>query len=102
MATLAATHKMSAALVLELLEPTGMPPPHRTVLAPGSLRAKFRDVHSVRPSHWLRSFQRNREDVPFCPADDEPEIFEQPSDLVLKVPFDLDEQGSTDKEGFDR
>lgn len=40
--------------------------------------------------------------VHLCPADDEPEILEQPADLVLKIPFDLDEQSSADEKGFDR
>jgi hypothetical protein len=26
----------------------------------------------------------------------------RPADLVLKIPFDLDEQGATDEKGFDR
>ena len=35
-------------------------------------------------------------------ADDEPEILEEPADLVLNIPLDLDEQSSADKKGFDR
>jgi FAD-NAD(P)-binding protein len=34
--------------------------------------------------------------------DDEPEILEEPADLVLNIPLDLDEQSSADKKGFDR
>src|SRR5262245_12820497 len=40
--------------------------------------------------------------VHLCLADDEPEILEEPADLVLNIPFDLDEQSSADQKGFDR
>jgi hypothetical protein len=40
--------------------------------------------------------------VHFCLADDKPEILEEPADLVLDIPLDLDEQSSADKQGFDR
>ena len=40
--------------------------------------------------------------VHLCPADDEPKILEEPADLVLNIPLDLDEQSSADKKGFDR
>ena len=40
--------------------------------------------------------------VHLCLADDEPEVLEQPADLVLNIPLDLDEQSSADKKGFDR
>jgi hypothetical protein len=36
------------------------------------------------------------------PAHDEPEVFEQSTDLVLNIPYDLDEQGSADEKGLDR
>ena len=36
------------------------------------------------------------------PANDEPEVLEQSTDLVLNIPFDLDEQGSADEKGLDR
>jgi hypothetical protein len=35
-------------------------------------------------------------------TDDEAEILEEPADLVLNIPLDLDEQSSADEEGFDR
>src|SRR5262245_46237808 len=38
----------------------------------------------------------------FGPANDGPEVLEQSTDLVLDVPFDLDEQGSADEKGLDR
>jgi hypothetical protein len=31
-----------------------------------------------------------------------PRILEEPADLVLKIPLDLDQQSSADKKGFDR
>ena len=31
-----------------------------------------------------------------------PEIFEEPADLVFKIPLDLNEQSSADKKGFGR
>jgi len=34
--------------------------------------------------------------------DEEPEILEEPADLVLNIPLDLDEQSSAHKQGFDR
>jgi hypothetical protein len=40
--------------------------------------------------------------VHLCLADDEPKILEEPADLVLNIPLDLDEQSSADKKGFDR
>ena len=40
--------------------------------------------------------------VHLCPADDEPKILEEPADLVLNIPLDLDKQSSADKQGFDR
>src|SRR5437588_630219 len=40
--------------------------------------------------------------VHLCLADDEPEVLEQPAELVLNIPLDLDEQSSADKKGFDR
>jgi len=40
--------------------------------------------------------------VHLCPADDEPKILEEPADLVLNIPLDLDEQSSADKKGSDR
>src|SRR4029077_9934476 len=40
--------------------------------------------------------------VHLCPADDEPEVLEEPADLVLDISLDLDEQCSADEEGFDR
>src|SRR5271169_2966964 len=40
--------------------------------------------------------------VHLCPADDEPKILEEPADLVLNVPLDLDEQSSADKNGLNR
>ena len=44
----------------------------------------------------------HRKHVHLCLADDEPEILEEPADLVLNIPLDLDEQSSADKKGFDR
>jgi hypothetical protein len=35
-------------------------------------------------------------------SDDEPEILEEPPDLIFNIPLDLDEQSSTDKKGSDR
>src|SRR5262249_32237542 len=40
--------------------------------------------------------------VHLCLADDEPEVLEEPADLVLNIPLDLDEQSSADKKGFER
>jgi hypothetical protein len=40
--------------------------------------------------------------VHLCLADDEPEVLEEPADLVLNIPLDLDEQSSADQKGFDR
>src|SRR6266516_21725 len=40
--------------------------------------------------------------VHLCLTDDKPEILEEPADLVLNIPLDLDEQSSADKKGFDR
>jgi hypothetical protein len=40
--------------------------------------------------------------VHLCPADDEPKVLEEPADLVLNIPLDLDKQSSADKQGFDR
>ena len=40
--------------------------------------------------------------VHLCLADDEPEILEEPADLVLNIPLDLDQQSSADKKGFER
>ena len=40
--------------------------------------------------------------VHLCPADDEPKILEEPADLILNIPLDLDKQSSADKQGFDR
>ena len=40
--------------------------------------------------------------VHFCPANNKPEVLEEPADLVLKIPLDLDEQSSADEEGLDR
>jgi hypothetical protein len=40
--------------------------------------------------------------VHLCPADDEPEVLEEPADLVLEISLDLNEQRSADEEGFDR
>ena len=35
-------------------------------------------------------------------SDDEPKILEEPPDLIFDIPFDLDEQSSTDEKGFGR
>ena len=35
-------------------------------------------------------------------ADDEPEVLEEATDLVLKISLDLDEQRSADQKGLDR
>src|SRR5262249_46610877 len=43
----------------------------------------------------------HRNHVHLCLADDEPEILDEPADLVLNIPLDLDEQSSADKKGFD-
>jgi hypothetical protein len=40
--------------------------------------------------------------VHLCPPDDEPKILEQPTNLVLKIAFDLNEQRLADEEGLDR
>ena len=40
--------------------------------------------------------------VHLCPADDDPEILEEPADLILNIPLDLGEQSSADKNSFDR
>ena len=48
----------------------------------------------------MRGTQGKR--VHLCPADDEPEILEQPTDLVLKIPLDFNEQSSADQECLDR
>ena len=40
--------------------------------------------------------------VHFCSANHEPKVLEEPADLVLNIPLDLDEQGSADEKGFDR
>ena len=42
----------------------------------------------------------HRKYVHLCPADDEPKILEEPADLVLNIPLDLDEQSSADKNGL--
>ena len=40
--------------------------------------------------------------VHFCSVNHEPKVLEEPADLVLNIPLDLDEQGSADEKGFDR
>ena len=39
--------------------------------------------------------------VHLCPADEEPEVLEQPADLVLNITLDLDRQSLSDKKDFD-
>jgi hypothetical protein len=39
--------------------------------------------------------------VQFAPTNDEPEVLEQSSDLVLEIPFQLDEQSAADKKSPD-
>src|SRR5262249_41926167 len=40
--------------------------------------------------------------VHLCPADDEPEVLEEPADLVLEISLDLNQHWSGGEEGFDR
>jgi hypothetical protein len=40
--------------------------------------------------------------IHLCSANNEPKVLEEPADLVLNIPLDLDEQGSADQKGFDR
>ena len=40
--------------------------------------------------------------IHLCLADHKPEVLEEPADLVLNIPLDLDEQSPADKKGFDR
>jgi hypothetical protein len=44
----------------------------------------------------------HRKHIHLCLADDEAGVLEEPADLVLNIPLDLDEQSPADKKGFDR
>ena len=51
---------------------------------------------------WIKSAARAAKHVHLCSANNKPEVLEKPTDLVLKISLDLDEQGSADEKGLDR
>src|SRR4029079_18007271 len=53
---------------------------------------------------WLPIYQLGgprRERVQLAPPNNKPEVLEQSSDLVLEIPFQLDEQGTAAEKGSD-
>src|SRR6516162_9684463 len=72
----------------------------RSIASRAVSRGSTAPASSGRASGQLRGAHGKH--IHLCLADDKPEVLEEPADLVLNIPLDLDEQSPADKKGFDR